>query len=224
LFNVDKANTRIGRCENYVSQVREQISLLDQDYLAPNRLFSNMSSKFGTISLSRNRMIESNVSQGFALPSDPNDGQPSRKFRRLDKVEEKSKRKASWHSLFLFTTRRDAITIIGALAATVLAGLVKPSLAIFFGEIFTAQTSFGAGTESARSTLNQISIWCLALTALGVAIFMFEGAMLAGWMAFGERQAKNVRQQMFTAMLNKDMEWYDLREDGMGSFLIRIQT
>ena len=107
---------------------------------------------------------------------------------------------------------------------TILAGFLKPSLAIFLGKIFTAMAYFGSGTANAKETLHEISIWCIALAALGFAIFLCEGGMLAGWIVFGERQARTVRQRMFTAMLDKDMEWYDLREDGMGSFLIRIQT
>ncbi|KUJ18851.1 P-loop containing nucleoside triphosphate hydrolase protein [Mollisia scopiformis] len=41
---------------------------------------------------------------------------------------------------------------------------------------------------------------------------------------FGELQAKSLRLQMFEGMLDKNMEWYDLRQDGVGALMIRIQT
>jgi ATP-binding cassette subfamily B (MDR/TAP) protein 1 len=62
------------------------------------------------------------------------------------------------------------------------------------------------------------------LTALGVAAWILEGILLSSWMVFGELQAQSARRKMFTGMLDKEMEWYDLREDGIGSLLIRIQT
>jgi ATP-binding cassette subfamily B (MDR/TAP) protein 1 len=64
----------------------------------------------------------------------------------------------------------------------------------------------------------------MALVILGAAAWVFEGAFLLIWITYGEIQAKNARQQLFTSMLDKDIEWYDLREDGIGSLLIRIQT
>jgi ATP-binding cassette subfamily B (MDR/TAP) protein 1 len=132
--------------------------------------------------------------------------------------------KASWHSLFAFTTRQHAASLVFAGLATIGAGILKPISAIFFGNIFSALTKFGAGTLNGQETLEQISIWCIALVALGGGTWFFEGALLSTWMVFGELQAKSVREQMFTGMLKKDMEWYDLREDGIGSLLIRIQT
>jgi ATP-binding cassette subfamily B (MDR/TAP) protein 1 len=43
-------------------------------------------------------------------------------------------------------------------------------------------------------------------------------------MAFGELQARTARREIFDSMLEKEMEWYDSREDGIGSLLIRLQT
>ena len=132
--------------------------------------------------------------------------------------------KASWRSLFAFTTRRHTGSIVFAALATIGAGILKPISAIFYGNIFSALAKFGAGALNGQETLQQISKWCIALVAVGGGAWLFEGALLSTWMIFGELQAKSVREQMFTGMLEKDMEWYDLREDGIGSLLIRIQT
>ena len=131
---------------------------------------------------------------------------------------------ASWRSLFIFTTREHSAAIGFSAISTILAGLLKPTAAIFFGNIFSILAKFGGGTLDANGMLKEISTWCLALTILGLAAWVFEGFFLSAWIIFGELQAKSVRQKMFTGMLDKEMEWYDLREDGIGSLLIRIQT
>lgn len=132
--------------------------------------------------------------------------------------------KASWGSLFAFTQRQHTGTIVVALIATLISALLKPASAIFFGKIFSVLTKFGSGTLTGQETVDGIKGWCIALVALGGVAWISEGAFLNSWMVFGELQAKSVREQMFVGMLNKEMEWYDLRQDGIGSLLIRIQT
>jgi len=132
--------------------------------------------------------------------------------------------KPSWRSLFAFKTPRHALPLTIALVTTLASALFRPTAAIFFGKIFAALTKFGAGTAAAEDTLHCVAKWCLALVGLGGSAWCVEGAFWSSWMAFGEAQAKSVQHKMFESMLNKDMEWYDLRQDGIGSFLIRIQT
>ena len=132
--------------------------------------------------------------------------------------------KPSWRSLFAFTRREHWVPLLCAVSATLLAGLIKPILSIFYGKIFGTLTQFGGGTLSGEETLHEISTWCLAVTALGIGAWIAEGGLMAMWIVFGELQAKSVRQGMFGTMLDKDMEWYDSREEGIGTFLIRIPT
>lgn len=132
--------------------------------------------------------------------------------------------KPSWRSLFFFTTRKHSLVIAIAIFSSLLSALLKPALAIFFGKIFSIFTKFGLGILSGPEALRAISKWCIALVSLGGAAWLIEGAFLSSWMVFGELQAKSVREQMFVGMLDKEMEWYDLRQDGIGSLLIRIQT
>ncbi|PVH77878.1 P-loop containing nucleoside triphosphate hydrolase protein [Cadophora sp. DSE1049] len=132
--------------------------------------------------------------------------------------------KPSWRSLFFFTTRKHSLVIAIAVFSSLLSALLKPALAIFFGKIFSIFTKFGLGILSGPEALIAISKWCIALVSLGGAAWLIEGSFLSSWMVFGELQAKSVREQMFVGMLDKEMEWYDLRQDGIGSLLIRIQT
>ncbi|TAQ91114.1 hypothetical protein B7494_g532 [Chlorociboria aeruginascens] len=148
--------------------------------------------------------------------------EPSYELPIFDTAEDEIK--ASWRSLFEFTTRQHTASLIFAGAATIGGGVLRPVGAIFFGNIFSVLANFGNGSLDGRDTLHQISTWCLALTILGIVAWLLEGLFLASWMAFGELQAKSVRDQMFTGLLEKDMVWYDLRKDGIASLMIRIQT
>ncbi|KAE8449303.1 hypothetical protein EG329_008204 [Mollisiaceae sp. DMI_Dod_QoI] len=139
-------------------------------------------------------------------------------------TEDISDLKPSWRSLFIFTKRSHIPAVAFALTSTLLSACIKPASAVFFGKIFSALTKFGAGTLDAQQCLHEISKWCIALVCVGALAWVVEGAFFSSWVVFGEVQARSVRQQMFEGMLDKDMEWYDLRQDGVGALLIRIQT
>lgn len=139
-------------------------------------------------------------------------------------INEETDINPSWRSLFSFTTRQHTASIIYCAITTFASGILRPVASIFFGYIFSILTQYGAGTLGPGDTRHQISTWCAALTATGVAAWVIQGTFLSAWMIFGELQARSVREQMFTCLLDKEMEWYDLRKDGMGSLLIRIQT
>jgi ATP-binding cassette subfamily B (MDR/TAP) protein 1 len=111
-----------------------------------------------------------------------------------------------------------------AIIASIVAGFIKPTSAIIFGQLFNALTDYGAGAVDASVMLDRISKWCIALTALGGATWILEWALLSLWLIFGEIQAKSIRQRMFAGMLEKNIEWYDLREDGIASLLSRLET
>jgi ATP-binding cassette subfamily B (MDR/TAP) protein 1 len=130
---------------------------------------------------------------------------------------------SSWRSLFTCTTRKHAVAIAIAVISTLTSALFRPTAAILFGKIFSILTKFSAGTATAEETLHGVAKWCTALVGLGGSAWIVGRASLFPWMAFGEAQARSVRHKMFEGMSDKEMEWYDLRPDGTGSLLIRIQ-
>ncbi len=167
--------------------------------------------------------FETDRDTGLQMPA-PTES-PKRSTAELrDPASNLSGTKPSWRSLFIFTTRSHSAAIVIALVSTFLSALLKPASAIFFGKIFSALTKFGLGASSGQDTVREIARWCIALVGLGGAAWLVEGTFLSSWMVFGELQAKSVREQMFIGMLDKEMGWYDLRDDGIGSLLIRIQT
>lgn len=132
--------------------------------------------------------------------------------------------KSSFKSLFTFTMKKHTFNIVICIIFAIVSGVLKPISAIFYGNIFSALTQFGSGNITAQETLHRVSKWCIAISVLGGAVWLFEGLFLCSWMIFGELQARSVREKMFAGMLEKDLEWFDLRKDGIGSLLIRIET
>ena len=154
----------------------------------------------------------------------PDDQNASFELQPIGIIDSDPEAKPTWRSLFTFTTRQHMPILVWALLTTIVAGLLKPVSAVLLGNIFTDLTSYGAGEKTSHDTLHDVSRWSIAFAVLGVLAWLLEGLFLSAWMAFGELQAASVRENMFAGMLEKDMEWYDLRRDGVGSLMIRIQT
>jgi ATP-binding cassette subfamily B (MDR/TAP) protein 1 len=179
-----------------------------------------------TISFRRDGKKYTNKSQsGSNTPLASDGGQISSiEMQELDSHDHEPDIKPSLRSLFSFTTKNHVFDLVCCVVSGILSGALKPISSIFYGNIFGALTNYGAGVLTGRETLHTVSIWCIAITALGVATWLSEGIFLCSWMVFGELQAKSVREKMFMGLLSKDIQWYDLRRDGIGSLLIRIET
>ncbi|CAG8956747.1 hypothetical protein HYFRA_00012291, partial [Hymenoscyphus fraxineus] len=130
----------------------------------------------------------------------------------------------TWGSLFAFTQPKHGSSLVIAIFTSITAGLPQPVAAIIYGRVFSCITQFASGKSSAAELISKVSYWSIALAIAGGGAWLVQGASLASWMVFGELQAKSAREGVADALLEKDVEWYDLREDGIGSMLIRIQT
>lgn len=142
----------------------------------------------------------------------------------VDSGEDEIQRRITWRSIFNFTTREHLSVQLSAFVLAIISGALKPIMAIFLGYIFDDMAAFGADHSTKAHLLKSISVWCVALTALGIGKMVFNGAFFGLWMLFGELQAKSVRDKLFVGMLKKEMEWYDSRKNGTSSLLVRIQT
>ncbi|TVY44090.1 ABC transporter B family member [Lachnellula occidentalis] len=161
----------------------------------------------------------------LSMPTSPtNSQQSSYELQLLDAQNDENQTPASWRSLFAFTNRQHTRHLVLSVISSIGGGIPQPTCAIFYGYIFSDLAKYGAGNATGKDTLKHISTWCIALTILGVVAWVLQGASLSSWMIFGEVQAKTVRKAMFEGMLDKDIEWYDLRKDGVASLLVRIHT
>ena len=139
-------------------------------------------------------------------------------------ADEEMLQHADWRSLFNFTTKAHVPTLIIGILHAVASGIVIPALAFFLGKIFDTFADYGAGAMSGSDLTKQVSQKGFELLGLGFASWLLNGGFFVFWLSFGELQAKNVRNKLFDGMLQKEMEWYDMRKSGMNAMIPRLQT
>lgn len=132
-------------------------------------------------------------------------------------------KKKSFLALFNFTTRSQIVTLLLALLFSTASGVVIPVFAVLLGKIFDVFTTYGAGQISGPDLVKKVSKYGLALAGLGSSSGLLNACYLGFWLAFGEAQAKSVRERLFNSMLEKDMEWYDMRKFGIEALILRQQ-
>jgi ATP-binding cassette, subfamily B (MDR/TAP), member 1 len=142
----------------------------------------------------------------------------------LSDDESQYKGRAGWRSLFIFTTKRHHVTLFFAAAFSVLSGTVMPAVAIALGKIFDDFTRFGAHQLNRHELVSRITTGCLTLVGIALLSWFLNSAFYLLWIVFGELQAKTVRDKLFEGLLNRDIEWYDKRKDGIGALVPRCHT
>ena len=144
--------------------------------------------------------------------------------RELRQEEDDQVTQAGWLALFEFTRKSHLIIFLLAISFSVASGLIIPALAIFLGKIFDPFTSFGGGGISGPDLVKRVSTYGIALVGLGSTSGILNALFFGSWLLFGELQAKSARETLFSAMLEKDLEWYDMRKDGVEALIARQQT
>lgn len=143
--------------------------------------------------------------------------------QRIDVVDDPPVVRAGWRSLFNFTKKSHTTPLVLALVLSVVSGIVVPVVTIFVGRLFNSFTEFGGGKLSGPELVSKVSLDCLALVGIGGASWFLNGGYFMFWLVFGELQAKSARDQLFEGLMEKDMAWYDMRMDGIGALIPRLQ-
>lgn len=150
---------------------------------------------------------------------------PSRQSETKDnkKIHHNTPFKPTWRNLFFFITRHQAVSLILAIITAVCTVATNASYAIFLGRVMDIITSLGSGTTSKENVLSGISHWCTIAAVAGAATCVFNSAFMAMWVIFGETVARNARKMLFAGLLDKEMAWFDSKEEGISSMLSRMQ-
>jgi ATP-binding cassette subfamily B (MDR/TAP) protein 1 len=96
-------------------------------------------------------------------------------------------------------------------------------MAIFLGRFFDAFADFATGKIPPETLTERTLKSVYALVAVGAGTLLLKGGLFAAWLSFGEMQAKGVRDELFQALLEKDLPWFEMREAGVGTLLARLQ-
>ncbi|TKA32476.1 hypothetical protein B0A50_01584 [Salinomyces thailandicus] len=131
---------------------------------------------------------------------------------------------APWKALFFFTTRANLPILILGFICSFGAGAVMPIEAYLTGKIFDGFSSYALGKYTAAQFLDHQKKYIIYQTALSGGSWLLHSLEFMFWLAFGELQAKSARDRLFHGLLEKDIEWYDMRKNGIGALLPRLQT
>lgn len=142
----------------------------------------------------------------------------------FDSVRNIPAKRPGWRSLFNFTTRLHFFPLAMALALSIASGVIIPAVSILLGKIFGIFTNYGEGEISGPDLIRKVLVYGIALVGVGSASGVLNAGYFMFWLVFGELQAKSVRDRLFDGMLEKDMEWYDMRKNGIDTLISRIQT
>ena len=132
-------------------------------------------------------------------------------------------RRAPWRSLFNFTTKAHCLNLGIALIFSIVSGVVIPAVSIFLGRLFNLFTEYGGGQISGPDLVRKVAVNCIALVGVGAGSWVLNGGFFMFWLVFGEIQAQTVRDKLFDGLMQKDLEWYDLRKNGIGALIPRLQ-
>lgn len=135
-----------------------------------------------------------------------------------------SKTKVRWTALFSFTQKGHYWILVLAVALAACSALVQPAVATFMGKFSDAAAQFGGGLIVSGELREKTTSVVHAFIVLGCCTFVTNAGLFAAWTTFGEMQAKGVRQELFRGLLEKDLEWFEMRESGTSSLLTRLHT
>ncbi|VDB92539.1 Bgt-4528 [Blumeria graminis f. sp. tritici] len=130
----------------------------------------------------------------------------------------------TWISLISFTKIRVTRTFIIAITTTMVSATLRPVATIICGNIFGIFALYGSGTIVSSQMLDSVSTSCKVLIVLSGLSWVVEAGFMSSWIAFGEQHAKEMRNRLFSAMLKRNIKWYDLRTEGLDTLLARIET
>ncbi|KAG6119393.1 hypothetical protein E4U13_007770 [Claviceps humidiphila] len=90
--------------------------------------------------------------------------------------------------------------------------------------IFGVISQLGDESRSGQSATAEISKYCIILVGLGFGNWVANSSFLTFWMIFGELQVIEVRKEVTSCLLSKNIGWFGHLKDGLEGLHIRINT
>ena len=131
--------------------------------------------------------------------------------------------KPRFRHLFAFTTWKGSLVLSMALIASILVGALHASLAIFIGKTFSLVSSYGSSLVSDSDVMSQVTRFCGTMLILGGSGWAANFLLMFLWVAFSELEVRRARCDVFSALLRKEVGWFDKVPNGTSGLLIQIQ-
>lgn len=126
------------------------------------------------------------------------------------------KNKPSYLQIYGFATRLERFLNIVGLITAIAAGTCQPLMVYVFGDLitdfvnYTTAVNNGVDIENARTDLtNGVRDGALYLIYIAIAMFVCTYTYMAIWTFNGEKTARRIREQYFTAVLKQNIGWWE---------------
>jgi hypothetical protein len=129
----------------------------------------------------------------------------------------------AWKGLFNFTTRKHLPVLIVSLMCAIVTGAITPVQSWLMGKLFTSFATFGSGQIDTLKFKHDLVQYNIYFVVLGAGQWLFSTCMYANWTMFGDLQARSARDRIFNALVDRDIEWFDQRKDGVAALTTRLQ-
>ncbi|KAK3075923.1 ATP-dependent permease [Teratosphaeriaceae sp. CCFEE 6253] len=236
-INEDEMKSKEGkeRWRNFINAYEKKV----EDYSFGAMLRANPAWEYGekeTIFAVRMQFyaieIASPMSSALLIAGNLDDGPPalhriggsSSPATKSDDSSSEEAQAAPWKALFFFTTKANLPVLIAGVTCSVIAGAASPIQLYLTGKLFEGFTSYASGAWTAEELMHEQTKYVIYLVAVAGATWLFFSLEFMLWLAFGELQAKSARDRLFHGLLEKDIEWYDMRKNGIGALLPRLQA
>ncbi|XP_024965312.1 ABC transporter B family member 20-like [Cynara cardunculus var. scolymus] len=107
--------------------------------------------------------------------------------------------------------------VLGSLGASIF-GSFRPILAYVVGLIVTAYYRVD-GSHNIKFDVNK---WCLIISCMAIVILVATVLQHFYFGIMGEKMTERVRRMMFSAMLQRDVGWFDKDENGSDNLLMNL--
>ncbi|KAJ3133094.1 ATP-binding cassette, sub-B (MDR TAP), member 4 [Geranomyces variabilis] len=144
------------------------------------------------------------------------------------KQTEEPVKQIGFFAMFRYADARDWFAMVCGLIGALGYGVAMPSLALILGDIVGDFVTFEIARIQVRSgaiSEQQYNVAvdnfsdvvrnnCILFLVIGIATMVACYVMQMGWMISGERQAKRVRRKFINAVMNQDVNWFDVHQTG----------
>ncbi|KAK5090510.1 ATP-dependent permease [Lithohypha guttulata] len=131
---------------------------------------------------------------------------------------------AAYRVVFSFNRPGHLFVLIPAVLLAALSGTIKPAMSILTGHFFTSFAQYAAGTIDAQVMTNSTRSIVYAFIVVAAITWLAKAAVCTTWITYGEMQAAAVREDLFSALIVRDLAWFEAQEAGVSSLLSRIHT
>ncbi|EPS42062.1 hypothetical protein H072_3819 [Dactylellina haptotyla CBS 200.50] len=142
----------------------------------------------------------------------------------LEGDERAMRRHVSWASYFAFTRKRHTFILIFGIISAIISAGVLPASSLLLGGIFGEFALFGRGDLPLDELLPRTIVWVKYYLILAGGGWFSYGIFYGSWIWFGELQAESAREVLYTALMAKELEWFDNTEHEILTVANRCHT